>query len=169
MKFGTKSKTRALKHRRTDESEPAAGEGEADSSEVESDSSSDDAPSAPQAKPKGKAKPRTSAAEKAKAKVKAAAEKCKKKLAATLEGLRGVVRHELILEVADDALAPVRTAMQDLQGMSKSLAKIEQSGEDDGAIAIADAFDHKACNASRSALAKALRKLEKKQLKRSGA
>ena len=166
LSFKQKNKTRALKHRRTDESEPAAAAEDDDSnSSFSSESSASESEEQVSQKPtKPKAKAKASASEKRVAKKKAEAEKAKKKLDTTLGGLRSVVRHELIFDVADEALWPVKANIKQLQDWCKALDKVASSGaDDDGIIELANAFDHKTCNVEKGKLKKALSKLERKK------
>ena len=121
-----KARTRALKRRRTDESDlPLEDNQESDFSEEASGNSSSEHPAEKkkryrstgkaQAKPKGKAKAKAnSAAEKEKAKIKKAATSAAKKIKDALASLRSTASHHLILEVPDDLLQACKARMAEL-------------------------------------------------------
>ena len=69
----------------------------------------------------------------------------------------------MIFEVGEEDVAPVRASLKVVDNLIKALEKIHRSGDDDGSIAVAENFDHKACNAGKSKLKKALAKLERRQ------
>ena len=168
-----KCRTRALKRRRTDESEKPAGEPEEDDS-FSSESSAEDGDSEedtkkqkkggkePKAKAKGKAKAKASADEKVKTKVRANAKAAAKKTAQSLSSMRVVCAHPLILDVEEDLMNRARAMMKMLAAIEKGALKAASDGIDTFSGSLGN-FDFKACKELEKELKKTLSKLEKKK------
>ena len=160
-----KCRTRALKCRRTDESEKAVDqkeESESFSSEASNDSDSDkDKLGGKAAKAKAKGNAKASAGDKAKAKVKVAAKAAAKKVRTALESLRKKVGSPNILEVDDNLMGRVRSSLRQLTAIEKAADKATSSGVDNFTSDLDD-FDFQKCKDLEKELKKQLQRLEKR-------
>ena len=164
---------RALKRRRTDESEKPVGqpsESDSFSSEESGDDASDEEKTKKQkkdgkeAKAKGKAKgkAKASADERAKNKVRAAAKGAAKKTAQSLSSMRVAIAHPLILDVEEGLVNRARSVVKMLGAIEKSALKAASDGIDTFSGPLND-FDPKACKDLEKELKKQLSKLERKK------
>ena len=168
INFKNKRKTRALKRRRTDDSEPTDEASDCvEHSEEESEDSSQ-AAGKPKAKSKAKAKgkarrPKKTPLYQEVLKAQKEAKPLLKKLDKALLALRDTTKHHLVLEVDPTIIEPVRTNMMALGDLTKRLkAIIENEVLDRPAIDEAAKFDAADLKPHVKELKKALRNLERK-------
>ena len=160
-----KARTRALKRKRTDESEVQDKPVESDPEfSSEESGSSDDRDSKKQkekkAKAKGKGKAKASPAEQLKVKTKAQAKKALQKVQSTLAALRATCAHPLIFEVEELVVDPAKSNLRRLGAIEKTCVKAIQDGID-GFSKDLDDFDFKGAKASDTTLKKKLAKLDR--------
>ena len=171
-----KSRTRALKRRRTDESElpiPSKSSSSSSFSEEASASESEESKKGKKSKKskgkkekqdttkgKAKGKAKAAAADKAKTKVKAAAKKDLSKVSSALRALRTASAHQLLLDVDEDIVKNVRDSIKSLAAMEKLCERTILSGVDEHSCEL-QAFNWKNAKEHERLLKKKLAKLEK--------
>ena len=169
INFRSKKKTRCLKRRRTDESEPAspAGSSQDFSDEESGDSKEQAAKKKSRAKGKAKAKAKAPAAPKPSKEQKETKAKAKKhlnKIEAYVKKLRDACHSPHILDVDDDVVQPVKTLTQRVKALHAKVSKVAESGDDDGALAEAELLNPNDPDAKKQvqALTKALARLARR-------
>ena len=171
-----KSRTRALKRRRTDESDlpiPSKSSSSSSFSEEASASESEESKKGKKSKKskgkkekkvvkvkivgKGKAKAKAAAADK---KVKAAAKKDLSKVSSALRALRTASAHQLLLDVDEDIVKNVRDSIKALAAAEKLCERTISSGVDEHSSDL-QAFNWKKAKEDERLLKKKLAKLER--------
>ena len=175
--FRSKAKTRALKKRRTNESEasiPASpAPEEAPSSESSGDDSDDRGARRNKAKVKAKAKGKSKAKAKAQQakltaeqkEAKAKAKQQKNKVESSLKAFRETTKHHMILDVPQPITAAAQQNVRMLSELQKRLETTFTSGFDDGCVQAALDLDWPALKKADRALRDALKQHDKAQEK----